>query len=192
VTGTLNPYLRRVACKTCPFRRGMVGVLRPERAQEIAQGLLDGGSFTCHKTTVPDPDTDEEMVPGPHAQECAGALATMENAGQANQLTRIAERLGMRDPGALDVDRSEVFGSLAEWVAAHREPDAEELEHCGVVGPECEDPPGYWTGSGPSESLDEATCDPEHSCQFCGHVMCESCTSPEDETACVLCAEDDA
>lgn len=193
----VSPYLRRVACKSCPFRRSMVGViLRPERAAALAESLLQGGSFPCHKTTVlAEPDGDgevEEMVRGPNWQECAGALATMEKAGQSGQLTRIAERLGLRDPAALDVDRSDVFDSLAEWVAAHREDTG--LTHCEVAGPECEDPCGFAFGSNVTSSLDEPQCDPEHACSGCGHVMCESCTNPMDEEYCVYCLdpEDDA
>jgi hypothetical protein len=189
----LNPYLRKIACKTCPFRRSVVeagGLVRAERAQSIADSIIGGAGFTCHLTTVLDESDDamEAMIPGPDAQECAGALATMHAGGNVNQMARMAERFGMLDLDKIDVDRSDVYGSLAAWVQAHRPPT--ELVHCEVVGPDCQDPPGFSTGSGVVGSTREPTCDPDNCCQYCGHTMCEDCGSGT-EYVCVICAEHD-
>ena len=189
----LNPYLRKISCKTCPFRRSVVengGLVRPERAQEIADSIIEGGGFTCHQTTVCEEDDNGfgQMIPGPKAQECAGALATMHAGGNVNQMARMAERFGMLDLDAIDADRSDVYPSLAHWVQAHRPPT--ELVHCEVVGSDCQDPPGFSTGAGVVHSTREPTCDPDNCCQYCGHTMCEDCSS-DTEYVCVICAEYD-
>lgn len=184
-----NPYTRRRACKSCPFLRSGVGIVRTDRAKQIADDIRAGGGFTCHQTLVLDEADDEmeQMVPGPNAQECAGALLTLRNGGETNQLTRIAERIGLYDES--QIADADVFSSLTEWVKAHREPT--ELEHCGVTGPDCEDPYGYMTTGGAIESTDEPTCDPDNCCQGCGNTMCEACTSTHaEEPLCVHCASD--
>ncbi|GAB3304098.1 hypothetical protein EK0264_03620 [Epidermidibacterium keratini] len=111
-------------CKRCPFRSDIDPYLRPARASEIAEALRQGSTFTCHKTTVVDPRNEARMVPGPRAQFCAGALATMEREGFANQMMRIAERIGLYDAARVDFD-APVYDSLADWLAAH---DVEDVE----------------------------------------------------------------
>lgn len=104
--------LRR-PCKECPFRNDRPGYLTRERARQIAHALDPGrpdlgGSFTCHKTTVPadDEDEDGDMMDGPNAQHCAGALIMLEKSGRTdhNQILRIMGRLGAYDPDKLDLD----------------------------------------------------------------------------------------
>lgn len=116
----------KTPCKDCPFRSDRPGYLRKARAREISTALdprhLGGGStFTCHKTTVPADDDDEDggMVDGPNAQHCAGALIMLEKSGRLdhNQTLRIMARLGAFDPAALDLD-APVHASAEDWIAA--------------------------------------------------------------------------
>lgn len=92
----------KTPCPHCPFRTDIRGYLRPERMEEIIDALLDGGTFTCHKTTVP--DEEDGMVDGPNAQHCAGALIFLEHQERPNQMMRIAERLGFYDRTKLDME----------------------------------------------------------------------------------------
>lgn len=99
-------------CKDCPFRSDRPGYLTRGRASEIVRHLMPdqpgrGGSFTCHKTTVPLDDDDDtgEMTDGPNAQHCAGALIMLEKVDRLgfNQSLRLAMRLGMFNPDGLDM-----------------------------------------------------------------------------------------
>lgn len=105
-------------CPNCPFRTDDGAIrLRAERAREIAQDL-DQCTFTCHKTTVPDPNNGAEMMDGPNAQHCAGALIMLEREGAPSQMMRIAERLGIYDPQALKMD-APVFLNRQEFITEH-------------------------------------------------------------------------
>jgi hypothetical protein len=162
--------------------------LRPERAKEIADSLRAGGTFTCHETTVPGPEDDDgmqDMVDGPKAAFCAGALVTMEKAEEPNQIMRIAERLGSYDRTRLDMD-SPTYDSLNAWVKSYQEDTG--LVHCDVVGDECEDPAGYMVG-GQVVDDHEPTCSEDDTCWQCGRVMCPSCTQAEH--LCVECEPED-
>lgn len=177
-------------CKHCPFRSDITPYLRADRAAEIAQSIRDGAEFTCHKTTVPDEDDDTggSMKPGPRAAFCAGALATLERGGETSNYTRVAERIGLYNPVRLN-PAAPVYPSLTAWVQAHR-PDTD-LEHCGVVGPDCEDPAGFGGASGVYANPDEPMCDTK--CSACGHMMCPSCTgdhADDDFPLCVDCIEE--
>jgi hypothetical protein len=44
------PFALKRPCGNCPFRTDRVPFLSRDRAQEIADSLLDGASFHCHKT----------------------------------------------------------------------------------------------------------------------------------------------
>jgi hypothetical protein len=193
-------YFRlRKPCKNCPFRNDTARPFylgRPRRL-EIAGALRAGSTFTCHETTVPVEDDDSgtlDMTDGPKAAMCAGALATMERERISSQAVRMALGFGMTTTEHLDHlrDTAPVHDSLTEWVAAEDEPSDVELEHCGVVGSDCEDPAGYASSSGVHENDDEPTCDTE--CAYCGHAMCSACTSAVnvDGPCCVTCAEEDA
>lgn len=194
----------RKPCPKCPFRCDIEPYLRPERVQEIADALYAGGAFPCHQTTehVEDEEGNGEMLDTPRSAECAGALITMEKEGYEGQHARIGYRLGLYDPTTLDMD-APVYDSLSEWVHAVRgvptvEVDGEvlEFEHCGVVGGDCEDPPGYAGGGGVMRSTEEPTCHPiEDCCSYCGNTMCSACrsekTSDLGDPMCVYCAEDE-
>lgn len=107
-------------CPKCPFRTDFGPYLRRERAEDIADALEMGSTFTCHETTVPD-DEDEEglgMRDGPNAQMCAGAMIVLERMEMPNQMMRISERLGLYDHRRLDMD-APVYDDLYEWVDAH-------------------------------------------------------------------------
>ena len=91
-------------CAKCPFRTDIDGYLTSDRMKEIIGSLLAGATFTCHETTVESEDGDDsEMVDGPNAQHCAGALIFLEHQETPNQLMRISERLGFYDPEKLEM-----------------------------------------------------------------------------------------
>lgn len=114
-------------CAHCPFRNDIPAYLHPERVEEIRDALERGGSFACHKTTVPCDDEDEMesigMIETEDSQFCAGAMILMEkdwsdNGGViGNQLLRIMHRLGAFDPSRLDLT-STVFDSFDEMIEA--------------------------------------------------------------------------
>ena len=206
----VRPYRMSKPCPKCPFRSDIPKYLRPERAQQIADSLYDGAEFPCHQTTeeVEDEDGMGERVATAKSAACAGALITMEKEGFSNQMVRIAERLGMYDHQALDME-APVYGSLSEWVASYRETKTVEVtfngvtetleyEHCGVVAQDCEDPPGYMMGGGVAESTDEPTCHPvDDCCVLCGSPVCSTCRAglyepdnPSSPPVCVYCVED--
>lgn len=196
-------YTLRAPCNNCPFRTDVAPYLRPERAQEIAAALRQGGEFACHKTTVhSDHDGEDVLVDDPsRSRFCAGALATMEREGASNQMTRIAERLGMYEPEKLNADALPVYASLTDWVRSYQQVDTVttedgevlEYEHCGVVEQDCEDPAGFGGGYGVYENDDEPTCNPlTDNCEGCGHLACGACRSEQwddDGQFCVVCFE---
>ncbi len=77
----------------------------------------DDQSFPCHKTTVPD-DQAMDMMTTEKTQHCAGALALQEKEGFANQMTRIAGRLGIYSPNDLE-DTDKVVDSGEEFINLH-------------------------------------------------------------------------
>ena len=69
-------YFMKKPCEHCPFRNDVKPFLRPERGEELAY-LTENpyNSFTCHKTTVADEDSEEsEMLCNEKSKECAGFL----------------------------------------------------------------------------------------------------------------------
>jgi hypothetical protein len=74
--------------------------------------MLDraGGTFQCHKTNVKVGGKGDPM-------HCAGALIFAEKNGNETQLMRIAGRLNMYDPNALDMD-ADVFDTMDEMLDA--------------------------------------------------------------------------
>jgi hypothetical protein len=80
-------------CKDCPFIEGSSTntTLEEGRIKGIANDLMAGNSFQCHKTL----NTAKK-------EHCAGALLYLEREGQPNQHMRIAERLGMYDHTKLE------------------------------------------------------------------------------------------
>lgn len=110
----LNPVTSR-PCPHCPFRRDVPGFLSRYRAQEIADSLDRGQSFTCHETNNYDDETGEAIVTI-DSIHCAGAALILEAEGNPNQLMQVAERLGYYvKPAGEEV----VLGSLGEFVEHH-------------------------------------------------------------------------
>lgn len=172
----------KTPCANCPFRSDRDGFLR--RADEIADGLRSGGTFACHKTTdaVEDECSGSDMVAGERAQMCAGALSVMEKDGGANQIMRIAERIGSYDPTRLKTD-APTFDTLAAFVDHHdlglragETVPAEETsdEPCNVVNAGCQAPAG-WGGMGGGVVINE---NPVSTviCLSCGEATCRSCS----------------
>ena len=109
-------------CAKCPFRTDIPGYLTSERMEEIVGGLIGGATFTCHETTI-ESDDGEDMIDGPNAQHCAGALIFLEHNEMPNQLMRIYERLGGYDRTKLDMT-SPVPQDEYELIEHHAASDA--------------------------------------------------------------------
>lgn len=105
-------------CSHCPFRNDRPGFLRPERAEEIAETVLAGGLFQCHKTTIAEDgeDGEIEMVEGPDTQECGGAAVFAAKHGRSSQLSRIMGRCGVKV--AAPNMSAPVFDSIEEMIEA--------------------------------------------------------------------------
>jgi len=84
---------------------------------------LERGEFPCHKTTVPGPGKDDDLVATNESQHCAGALIIMEKIERPSQMMRICERLGLYDRSKLKLD-APVFDSFVEWIDAQPEQGA--------------------------------------------------------------------
>jgi hypothetical protein len=110
-------------CPRCPFRTDITPYLTPGRVREITTALLrQNATFTCHKTTVAGEEAEDgthDMVDGPNARHCAGALIMIEKMGYAHQMMRIAERLGMYDASRLNMD-APVYESDIDMLRATR------------------------------------------------------------------------
>ena len=195
-------YAMVTPCPNCPFRLDVEPYLRPERAQEIADGIATGGEFACHKTTVSieDGEGNETLVDSSKSLFCAGAMATMVKSGFLNQMLRIAERQGWFDPEKLRKVRHLVSSSLGAWVQRFRD-DIEywvdeqgarhPLEHCHASDDDCEDPAGYaGMGANPEPGTLDPT-DPTVCCEGCGEAVCPSCRSacwdPDEGQFCTIC-----
>ena len=105
-------------CGNCPFRKQGGVKLSKARIRDIAGMMLDrqGGTFPCHKTV--DYSNDENGRETTKSQHCAGALAFAEKHGNATQMMRIVERLGMYDASKIDDEaKALVWDSKSEWLA---------------------------------------------------------------------------
>ena len=113
-------YTMTRPCSHCPFRSDILGYLNGPRAAEIAQSIMNGATFPCHETTVEVEDEEGfgERCTTPDSLHCAGSLIMLEKMGIANQMMRIAERLGMYDASKLDMD-SPVFRRVGDFIAHH-------------------------------------------------------------------------
>ncbi len=158
-------------CKQCPFRSNIKGYLRRDRVVEIAQSVIRGESFPCHKTTeeIEDDYGESDMQETENSVQCAGAEIFAAKHNASSQMGRIVERLGMK-VAKLNT-RAKVCGSLAEMVKVHC--GEEEGETCHVCGPDCEAPAGYDLGGGVIDGVDfvETTCDE------CGEYVCGACST---------------
>lgn len=180
-------------CAKCPFRTDIDGYLRPERAREIAESLAHGAPFPCHETTgfVEDDDGEEDLAAVATSQFCAGALICIEAQGNANQLMRVAERVGLYDAAKLD-RTAPVAGSFVEFVQHHSGPEVgresdDDLdgECCHVCDHGCEAPAGYMIDGMvvPAERTGDV-----HWCEGgCGEAVCDNCSNAEG--ICSYCEE---
>jgi hypothetical protein len=100
-------------CKTCPFRRGGLVGLHPERIKEI----LAADAFQCHGTVDYDNFEDPDLRQGRKPQQCAGWIVMTQREGVTPQIVQVAQRLLGFDPGAIIAD--EVFETAADCIAAH-------------------------------------------------------------------------
>lgn len=116
-----GPYSLKTPCKDCPFRKDIPAYLVPSRILEIERALVRS-EFPCHKTTHHDDDEDScasTYTPRGGEIHCAGALILLEKLERPSQMMRIAERLGMYDRSALDMD-APVFDSFDDMYNAQR------------------------------------------------------------------------
>ena len=187
----MSEYKLKTPCANCPFRSDIKSYLRVSRVADIEGSLRHRqASFTCHKTTeaVEDDDGGSEMVDGPKAQHCAGALILLETIDEPNQMMRIAQRLGSYDPDQLDYD-APVFKSFDDMKRAqgdYEEPESAE-DPCSVSGHGCEAPAG-WMGDNGVESGTE---DAEHHCYECGEPVCGPCSRVvKGQRRCEYCADE--
>lgn len=105
-------------CDNCPFRTDIPPYLNRERATVIANDLQHK-TFECHKSAYA---TQPRTVDGRFAKRdhshCAGALIIQEKTNQRGDMQQIAQRLGLYDPGRLDMT-APVFSTFLEWIKAN-------------------------------------------------------------------------
>lgn len=76
-----------------------------------------GASFPCHKTVEYDEEGDGRATFD--TEHCAGAYIFAEKNGNATQMMRIAERLGLYDHRKLK-NKDAVFDTMSEMLKANR------------------------------------------------------------------------
>jgi hypothetical protein len=158
-------------CENCPFRTDIDGYLRRDRVVEIAESLFRGASFPCHETTEEWEDDEESgMVETQSSSQCAGAEIFLAKQGTSTQMSRIAERLGMK-VSKLNM-KAPVCRSVNEMIRIHCGDDDDDRETCSVCNDDCEAPAGYAVGNGviPGEGSAEFTC------SECGEPVCGACS----------------
>lgn len=106
-------------CPKCPFRVDCLkGWLGEERAEEIIESIItQQKTFSCHNTNKLDDETGE-IIETKNSQHCAGALIFLEKLENPNQLTRIAERLGLYNKSEMDMN-SPVFNNKSDFIKHH-------------------------------------------------------------------------
>ncbi len=122
-------------CGNCPFKREGHIPLRPDRAEEIADGQLrsNGPTFTCHKTATA--GRSGMQVNGKNAAHCAGALIFQLKNDNMTQVVRVAHRLKLFDPERLmsnEAAVASVFDDESEMIEAYTDDEraeAKRLEH---------------------------------------------------------------
>lgn len=76
-------------CNNCPFRGDEHAIALEEgRLDSIKESLLNGESFTCHKTIYEGGNNDVPKM-------CAGAYEFLKKENRPNQIMQIADRLGV-------------------------------------------------------------------------------------------------
>lgn len=189
--------ITQTPCAKCPFRSDVPIYLRRGRRIEIAEALLNGGEFPCHATVgYEDMREDEDGFDVPDTSDtlmCAGAAKSLLKVGVANQMMRIAERLGMAD-----LERTEERGAdvwdIHEWQllaegATRDNPiedlEEEEVETCNTVNENCLAPAGFAVGGGVVYGTEAADC----VCDMCGEAVCSECI--DDKGLCGYCHDED-
>ena len=114
-------------CGTCPFLRAKAGMLRGERAAEIADALRsNAGHFWCHKTV--DYSKGRGGRPTAESRLCAGSLIVADRSDERpTQLARIYTRLGVLDYRKIAASKAPCFDSLDEFIEAHRDASRAEV-----------------------------------------------------------------
>ncbi len=108
-------YKLTTPCGNCPFRSDKPFYLHPERAEEIADSILNGSPFPCHKTFEYDGPGSADIPGG--EQHCAGALITLERThSDPTLLLTLARLAGVYDPDALNF-KAPVYPSVEEWLS---------------------------------------------------------------------------
>lgn len=117
-------------CKDCPFILKNE-YLRPGRKLEIANSLLNGASFPCHKTLdYSGGDGEGEMTDA--TRFCTGALLAMdgyygEKGGfMMNQAARFEARLGYISE---DINSDEELVDLYDWLSHEGDESGENGEY---------------------------------------------------------------
>lgn len=98
-------------CSDCPLRSDIESYLTKKRAKQIVFEVFNRDrTFTCHKYAKSLGHEGEE-------QHCAGMLILQEKNGSANQMMRIAERLGFYNYKKLEMD-SPIFETPYDFIEA--------------------------------------------------------------------------
>ena len=117
---------KRKPCKHCPFLIKIENVMSPARMYEVADALIRGGEFPCHKTLDYGENAEGESVIRTTDQTsfCVGAMAALDNycgdpsdpgsGSMQNQMVRISSRFGMIRPD-LTTGHEEVI-ELQDWL----------------------------------------------------------------------------
>lgn len=74
--------------------------------------MYNDGGFSCHKTTTQKGRDNEHK----DAQACAGRLIMLEHAEQPDQMMRICERIGLYDRTKLNMEDTDVFDDIEEFL----------------------------------------------------------------------------
>lgn len=153
-------------CDNCPFLKVGGVRLTMARVQEIAGGALmsQGRTFQCHKT----------LKRGQKEAHCGGALIFAEKNGNATQMMRIAERLGMYDADALKAQDT-VFDTLEDMLKTAIDYEEGTGEPCSVADDGCNAPAGYMTGG---EAIVQSGASAKYECYGCSNSVCGSCSQP--------------
>jgi hypothetical protein len=109
----------KTPCKNCPFLTSFPAYLRPGRAKQISDSLLNDGFFPCHKTVDYSGDSSGKLTEDSKA--CMGAVLFLENAVdggcRSNMMFRLAMRRGDFTEG--DLRKSDqVYQSISDFVEA--------------------------------------------------------------------------
>jgi hypothetical protein len=179
-------YTIATPCDNCPFRKDIAGYLRSERVREICESLFRGQSFPCHKTTEvwEDEDGESNFEATDDSQQCAGAEIFLAHQGQSTQMSRIAERMGMK-VAKLNM-KAPVCKSVSEMLRVHGDEEDDDRESCSVCDEDCEAPAGYAVGDGVLPGEGNA----DYTCYHCGEPVCGACSKIiKRKRTCNNCAE---